>query len=59
MDYAPIARIIVRYIVGAILGMDAAATLAGDPNVITVVATCVGLAVECVYALAKRKGWAT
>lgn len=57
MDFAPIARIIVRYIVGAIIGMDAGHALAGDPDVITLVALGIGLAVEGVYALAKRKGW--
>jgi sulfopyruvate decarboxylase TPP-binding subunit len=59
MDYGPIARIIVRYIVGAVVGMDAGATLAGDPDVITMVALGIGMAVEVAYGLAKRKGWAT
>ena len=59
MDYAPIARILVRYIVGAVIGMDAAQTIAGDPDVITVVALAVGAAIEALYAIAKKKGWAT
>ncbi len=59
MNYAPFARITIRYIVGAIIGMDAGATIAGDPDMVTVVALGIGAAVEAAYALAKRKGWAT
>jgi len=59
MDYAPIARIIVRYAVGVALGSDAAGLLALDPDVITVVALGIGAAVEVVYGLAKAKGWRT
>lgn len=59
MDYAPIARIIVRYVVGLIVGMDSAAMLAGDPDVITVAALAIGGAVEVLYGIAKRKRWAT
>jgi hypothetical protein len=59
MDYAPIARIVIRYAVGAIIGMDAGATLAGEPDVVTVAALAIGAAVEGLYAIAKRKGWAT
>ena len=59
MDFAPIARIIIRYVVGAIVGMDAGATLAGDPDLVTVIALGIGAAVEVAYAYAKRKGWAT
>ena len=59
MDFAPIARIVIRYIVGAVIGMDAGATLAGDPDVVTVAALGIGAAVEVAYAFAKRKGWAT
>ena len=59
MNYAPYARIFVRYVVGLVVGMDAADTLAGDPDIVTVVAAAIGLAVEGIYVLAKRKGWAT
>jgi hypothetical protein len=59
MDFAPVARIIIRYIVGAVIGMDAGATLAGDPDVVTVAAIGIGAAVEAAYAVAKKKGWAT
>jgi hypothetical protein len=59
MDWAPFARIVVRYIVGAFIGMDAGATLAGDPDVVTVVALGIGAAVEIAYAVARKKGWST
>ena len=57
MDYAPIARIVIRYIVGLIIGADAAQIAAGDPDVVTLVAAGVGIGVETVYAVAKRRGW--
>jgi len=56
--YAPIARILIRYAVGLVIGMDAAETLAGDPDLVTVVAMGIGGATEVVYALAVKKGWA-
>lgn len=59
MNYAPYARIFVRYIVGLVIGMDAADTLAGDPDIVTIVAAAIGFGVEALYALAKQKGWAT
>lgn len=59
MSYAPIARIILRYIIGAVIGVAQAEQLAADPDVVTVVALGVGAAVEAAYAFAKRKGWAT
>lgn len=59
MSYAPIARILIRYVVGLIVGADAADMLAGDPDVVTVAALALGAAVEVAYAFAKRKGWAT
>lgn len=59
MDYAPIARIVIRYVVGLIVGADTAGILAADPDVITMAAVAIGGAVEVMYAIAKRKGWAT
>ena len=59
MDYAPIARILIRYAVGLIVGADTAGVLAADPDVITIAAVAIGAAVEVLYAIAKRKGWAT
>ena len=52
-----IARIIIRYGVGLAIGMNAGEVLAGNPDVVLVVATLVGIATEAVYTVAKRKGW--
>lgn len=56
---APIVRIVLRYGVGAVLGMEAGSLFAGDPDVVLLVATGVGVATEAVYAYAKKKGWVT
>lgn len=56
---APVARILLRYGVGIVVGMDAGDMLAGDPDVVALVALGIGAAVEAVYVIAKRKGWAT
>lgn len=64
----PIARILLRYIAGAlvakgILDPDSAALLNTDPDLIELVTAAVGvlmgLATEYAYRLAKRLGWAT
>jgi hypothetical protein len=57
MDYAPIARIVVRYIVGLVVGSDTAGIIAADPDVITIVAIGIGVAVEGIYTLAKKREW--
>lgn len=57
--YAPIARILLRYLVGAVIGAAQADVLAGDPDVVTAVAAAVGVAVEAAYAFAKKRGWTT
>jgi hypothetical protein len=59
MQYAPIARIVLRYVIGGIIGAAHGDMLAADPDVVTVAALALGAAVEAAYALAKRKGWAT
>ena len=59
MNYAPIARIVLRYVIGGIVGMETGAILAGDPDFVLYVALGIGAAVEAAYTLAKRKGWAT
>ncbi len=61
MDYAPIARIVLRYVIGAaFMGSDEiGAQLSADPDLVMAVAVAVGAAVEAAYAFAKRKGWAT
>ena len=57
--YAPVARIVLRYLVGAVIGAAQADALVGDPDVVTAVALGIGAAVEAAYAIAKRRGWAT
>lgn len=59
MDYAPLARIILRYIAGAVVGMESAQALAGDPDIVFYVALGLGMLVEAVYAYARRNGWRT
>lgn len=61
MNYAPLARIALRYIVGGVfMGSDAVGQqLAADPDIVAVAAVAVGVAVEAAYTFAKRKGWAT
>lgn len=61
MNYAPIARIILRYVVGAgVMGSDQiGAALAANPDLVLVGSIAIGAAVEVGYAFAKRKGWAT
>ncbi len=61
MDYAPIARIVLRYIVGAaFMGSDQiGAQLSADPDLIMAVSVVIGFVVEAGYAIAKKRGWAT
>jgi len=59
MDYAPLARIALRYIVGGLVGMESGRLLAGDPDIVTMLALAIGAAVEALYVLAKRRGWRT
>ena len=59
MNYAPIARMVLRYGVGLIIGAAQADILAADPDVVTVVALAIGAGVELAYTIAKRKGSAT
>ena len=59
MDFYPIARILLRYGVGLVIGAAQADVLAADPDVVTVVALGIGALVEVGYAIAKRRGGAT
>lgn len=52
-----IARIIIRYVVGLIVGANAASIMAGDPDIVTIVAGLIGLVTECAYTVAKKRGW--
>jgi hypothetical protein len=56
---APIIRIILRYGVGAVVGMEIGGMLAGDPDVVLLLAAGVGAATEAAYVFAKKKGWTT
>lgn len=61
-DHAmPIARIILRYVVGmALMGSaEIGEHLAADPDLILFTSVAVGAVVEALYAAAKRLGWNT
>jgi hypothetical protein len=61
MTYAPIARIVLRYLIGgvAVGSMTLGDELAADPDIVLAVSLGIGALVEAAYAAAKRKGWAT
>ena len=64
MSYAPLARIVLRYIVGAavmygLIGAETGEYLAVDPDLTLVIGSIIGAAVEFAYAYAKKRGWAT
>jgi hypothetical protein len=60
MIIAPIARILARYASGALVAYgliphgDAAVI---QPDLALAIGAALGALVECVYAIAKRKGW--
>lgn len=58
-DLAPVARIVLRYVIGGVIGAAQGDMLADDPDVVTFVALGIGAAVEAAYVYAKRNGWAT
>lgn len=64
MTYAPVARIVLRYAVGAavmygLIGAETGEYLVVDPDLTLIVGTVIGAVVEAAYAYAKKKGWAT
>lgn len=59
MTYAPVARIMIRYGVGIVFGLEAGDLLAGDPDTVLIVAAAIGVVTEWAYAYAKKRGWAT
>lgn len=61
MTYAPLARIILRYIAGAgVMGSQQIGNqLAADPDLVLYLSLTIAAVVEAAYAFAKRKGWAT
>lgn len=60
-QYAPIARIVLRYLVGAaIVGSgEIGEQLAADPDLVMLISALIGMAVEAGYVLARKRGWAT
>lgn len=61
MNYGPLARIALRYLVGAAFMGSAqiGEQLATDPDVVMIVSAGIGFAVEGLYLAAKRLGWRT
>jgi hypothetical protein len=57
MNYAPIARIVIRYGVGLVFGLEAGNLLAGDPDTVLIAAAVIGVVTEWAYAYAKKQGW--
>ena len=58
MNFAPYARIILRYGIGYLAGSGVGNALAMDPDAVLALSLALGAAVEAAYAIAKRKGWA-
>ena len=64
MNFAPISRIILRYLAAAlvtygIVPVDVGAQIAMDPDLIAMLGLTLAALVELIYNLAKRRGWAT
>lgn len=61
MNWAPLARILLRYLAGAgVMGsLTLGEDLAADPDLVLYVSLAIGAAVEAAYAYAKKRGWAT
>jgi hypothetical protein len=53
---APLARIVSRYVSGALLSYG---FMADEGDIYVLAAAFIGAVVEVAYAFAKRKGWAT
>jgi len=58
-NFGPFVRIILRYGIGYLAGSEVGEMLAMDPDAVLVLSLGMGAAVEGVYAMAKRYGWAT
>jgi len=61
MDYAPLVRICLRYLIGAVIAGSQVIgdDLAADPDLVSVLALAIGAIVEFVYYRAKKHGGAT
>lgn len=58
MNFAPLARIVLRYAIGYLAGSEIGETLAMDDDLVMALALGMGAAVEALYARAKIKGGA-
>lgn len=60
MNYGPLVRVALRYIVGGVfVGSPVIGEqLAADPDLVAGLAALVGAAVEAAWVLAKKRGWA-
>lgn len=59
MDFGPLARIVMRYGVGYVIGSETGEALAMDPELVNMLALGIAALVEMFYVFAKKKGWAT
>lgn len=59
MDYAPIVRIVFRYVIGAgFMGSkQIGEALATDPDLVAAGCLVAAALIESAYAIAKKKGW--
>jgi hypothetical protein len=58
-NFGPFARIVLRYGIGYLAGSEVGEMMAMDPDAVLALSLGMGAAVEGVYAMAKRYGWAT
>lgn len=62
-DWAPTARIVARYVIGAIGGTALSDAIVSDPdlmNMLTIgISATASYTVEKIYTYAKKRGWAT
>jgi hypothetical protein len=59
MDFGPLARIVMRYGIGYVIGSETGEALAMDPELVNLLALGLAAVVEIFYGFAKKKGWAT
>ena len=59
MSFAPLARIILRYVSGFLVAKGLLASdLSADPDLVLYLGLGIGAAVEFAYSLARKRGWA-
>ena len=59
MDYAPWARIVLRYGIGYFAGSEMGEQLTANPDLVMALSVAMGAAVEWIYVLAKNRGGKT